>query len=151
MVRRAAPADLTAAVRLAAALWPDEPKRDHREHLAAVLAGKPRSTLPLIVLLAEVRKKVVGFLEVGLRSHADGCDGDRPVGFIEGWFVVKDQRRRGVGKALMLAAENWARQQGCREIASDTWLDNEPSQRVHEALGFEVVDRCINYRKAIRP
>ncbi len=149
-MRRAKPADLTVVVRLAAALWPDEPRRDHREHFAAILAGKPHSTLPLIVLLAEERKKVVGFLEVGLRSHADGCEGDHAVGFIEGWFVAADQRRCGVGKALMLAAEDWARQQGCREIASDTWLDNKPSQRVHEALGFEVVDRCVNFRKAIR-
>jgi hypothetical protein len=36
------------------------------------------------------------------------------------------------------------------EIASDTWIDNEPSQRAHEALSFEVVDRCVHYRKALR-
>ena len=36
------------------------------------------------------------------------------------------------------------------ELASDTWIDNEKSQRAHEALGFEVVDRCVNYRKVLR-
>jgi aminoglycoside 6'-N-acetyltransferase I len=38
---------------------------------------------------------------------------------------------------------------GARELASDTWLDNAGSQHAHEALGFEVVDRCVHYRKAL--
>ena len=49
----------------------------------------------------------------------------------------------------MQAAEDWARAQGCAEIASDTWLDHEDSQRAHLALGFEVVDRCVNFRKKL--
>jgi hypothetical protein len=28
-------------------------------------------------------------------------------------------------------------------------LDNEASQRAHSALGFEVVDRCVHFRKQI--
>jgi aminoglycoside 6'-N-acetyltransferase I len=66
---------------------------------------------------------------------------------VEGWYVNGEFRGRGVGRDLMRAAEDWARAQGCREMASDTWIDNEVSQRAHEALGFEVVDRCVNYRK----
>jgi aminoglycoside 6'-N-acetyltransferase I len=34
-------------------------------------------------------------------------------------------------------------------MASDTWIDNAESQRAHQALGFEVVDRCVNYRKRL--
>jgi aminoglycoside 6'-N-acetyltransferase I len=34
-------------------------------------------------------------------------------------------------------------------MASDTWIDNEVSQRVHDSLGYEVVDRCVHYRKAL--
>ena len=49
----------------------------------------------------------------------------------------------------MHRAEAWAREQGCAELASDTWIDNEESQRAHAALGFEVVDRCVNYRKKL--
>jgi aminoglycoside 6'-N-acetyltransferase I len=151
-VRPAEPRDLDGVVACAAELWPDEPTRAHRSHMRAVLAGKPPSTLPLIVLVAEVGRppRIIGFIEVGLRSHADGCDGRRPVGFVEGWFVARGQRGRGVGRALMRAAERWARGQGCREMASDTWIDSQPSQRAHRALGFQVVDRCINFRKPLR-
>lgn len=34
--------------------------------------------------------------------------------------------------------------------ASDTWIDNELSQICHEALGFEVVDRCVHYCKTLQ-
>jgi aminoglycoside 6'-N-acetyltransferase I len=148
-VRLAVPADLKSVVALAVALWPDEPVRGHRVHMRAVLMGKPRSTLPLVVFVAEQRGRIAGFIEVGLRSHADGCDGRRAVGFVEGWFVSAAQRGRGIGRRLMRAAEKWAVGQGCMEMASDTWLDNEDSRRAHEALGFEVVDRCLNFRKPL--
>ena len=150
-VRLAGSADLDGVVACAAELWPDEPARGHRAHMRALLAGKPPSTLPLVVLVAERRRPpaIVGFIEVGLRSHADGCDGRRPVGFVEGWFVAAAERGRGIGRALMRAAERWARGEGCREMASDTWADNEPSQRAHLALGFQVVDRCVNFRKRL--
>ena len=149
-LRLGAPADAEIVGRLFLALWSDGTLDEHRAEAALILAGTPPSTLPLLVFVAEANGKVVGFIEVGLRSHADGCDARRPVGFIEGWYVEPEQRGMGVGRALMQAAEAWARAQGCRELASDTWVDHEPSQRAHEALGFEVVDRCVNFKKALR-
>ena len=148
-VRPGASSDLEAVTQLAAALWPDAPVEEHREHAAAILSGEPPSTLPLVVIVAEHDGEVVGFIEVGLRSHADGCDTRYPVGFIEGWCVQPEHQRRSVGRALMTAAEQWARSRGARELASDTWIDEEPSQRAHEALGFEVVDRCVHFRKSL--
>jgi aminoglycoside 6'-N-acetyltransferase I len=93
---------------------------------------------------------VIGFLEGRLRSHADGCQ-TSPVGYVEGWFVAEDRRRRGVGRALFECFESWARERGCRELASDTWLHNVGSQRVHERLGFRKVDRVVTYRKPLDP
>lgn len=40
-------------------------------------------------------------IEVGLRSHADGCDTRQPVGFLGGWYVEPTHRGNGVGRALM--------------------------------------------------
>jgi aminoglycoside 6'-N-acetyltransferase I len=132
------------------ALWRDLSVGEDRQELVATLSGKPASTMPLSILVAEIGDgDLIGFLEVGLRSHADGCDTSVPVGFVEGWFVSELHRRKGVGARLLAAAEDWARGHGCIEMASDTWLDNDKSQRVHEALGFEVVDRCVHYRKAL--
>jgi aminoglycoside 6'-N-acetyltransferase I len=49
----------------------------------------------------------------------------------------------------MRAAEQWARHHGCVEMASDTWINHTDSQKAHQALGFEIVDRCVHFRKAL--
>ena len=59
-------------------------------------------TTPLIIFVAATGDgMVIGFLEVDLRSHADGCNPVRPVGFIEGWFVAERHRHQGIGKRLV--------------------------------------------------
>ena len=130
-------------------LWPEGSSEEHREELVEFLVdGKPPSILPAAIFVAG-DEALVGFIEVGLRSVADGCDPIRPAGYIEGWYVTPSQRQTGVGAMLVQAAEEWSRAQGCTEMASDTWLDNEVSQRAHEALGYEVVDRVVTYRKGL--
>jgi aminoglycoside 6'-N-acetyltransferase I len=71
------------------------------------------------------------------------------VGYLEGWYVVPEVRRQGIGAQLMAAAEDWARGQGCTEIASDALIDNENSHRAHRALGFEETGRVVNFRKPL--
>jgi aminoglycoside 6'-N-acetyltransferase I len=132
------------------ALWPETSAAEHARELTPMLAGHTPGAMPLITFVAETADgTLVGFLEADLRSHADGCDPSRPVGYLEGWYVADQFRRMGVGSRLLAAAEDWARGLGCIEMASDTWIDHETSQRAHEASGFEVVDRCVHYRKAL--
>src|SRR3954451_1508979 len=125
------------------ALWPKESTRDHGRQIRSVISGQPRSTLPLTMFVAERAGVLVGFVEVGLRSHANGCDPIRAVGFVEGWYVIPRERRRGVGRALIAAAERWCRRQGCREMASDTWADHRLSVTAHTALGYVVEGRFV--------
>jgi aminoglycoside 6'-N-acetyltransferase I len=72
-----------------------------------------------------------------------------PVAFLEGWYVDADVRRRGVGRALVAAAEAWARERGCREFASDAHLDNPESRAAHRALGFEESVPVVNVRRVL--
>jgi aminoglycoside 6'-N-acetyltransferase I len=148
-VRCAGPEDAKEVASLCHSLWPDASAEDHEVELSLILTGRPKGSLPAVVFIAETEDQVAGFIEVGARSHADGCDASLPVGYLEGWYVKPEYRRRGVGARLLAEAEKWARTQGYREMASDTWIENIESQRVHAALGFEVVDRCINYRKPL--
>jgi aminoglycoside 6'-N-acetyltransferase I len=148
-IRDARPADCAQLAALRHDLWPDGSVDEHAGEVSRILNGEMPGTLPLAILVADDGGVVVGFVEVGLRSHADGCDPATPVGFLEGWYVIPSHRRKKVGADLVAAAERWARNHGCHEMASDTWLDNEGAQRAHEALGFEVVDRCVNYRKRL--
>ena len=150
-IRRACPEDRSSLANLLHALWPESPVDEHYRELEAILASTPPGTLPLVVFVAEASDHaLLGFVEVGLRSHADHCNPALPVGYVEGWYVVEGQRRRGIGKRLLAAAEDWAQRQGCVEMASDTQIGNELSERVHKSLGFEVVEHAILFRKALR-
>lgn len=152
-IRPAQARDLDQLALLLEALWPTSSAEEHTQELQLLLSGKADRvlTMPLAIFVAEARGgKLVGFIEVDLRSHADGCNASRPVGYIEGWYVAEDYRHRGVGKQLLVDAEDWARSHNCVEMASDALIDNQLSQRAHEALGYEVVDRCVHYRKALK-
>ena len=50
---------------------------------------------------------------------------------------------------LVIACENCAREQGCREFASDCELDNADSLRFHLASGFEEANRIICFTKKL--
>lgn len=151
-IRSARLSDLEELARLFADLWPKSSAGEHTDELRLLLGGQSASvlTMPITVLVAETRDgTLAGFVEVDLRSHADGCNPARAVGYLEGWYVVERYRHRGIGKQLVAKAEEWARIHKCVEMASDVVIDNDLSQRAHEALGYEVVDRCVHYRKRL--
>ena len=150
VVRPVQPHDVPALAGMRAALWPDASNDEHTAEANVIAVGDHEGSLPLVAFVAEMANgELAGFVEVGLRSHADGCDPAQPVGYIEGWFVEPARRGQGVGRQLLAQAEEWAQEQGCKEMASDTWIDNESSQKAHEALGYEVVDRCVLFRKSL--
>ena len=151
-IRPAHLSDFDQLAHLCEALWPSSSAAEHAQELRLILEGNAALvlTMPIEIFVADAPgETLVGFVEVDLRSHADGCNPSQPVGYIEGWYVAEDQRHLGIGKKLLEQAEDWARAHGCAEIASDALMDNEVSQRAHEALGYEVVDRCVHYRKTL--
>jgi aminoglycoside 6'-N-acetyltransferase I len=147
-IRNARPQDRAQVAAFCADLWPDGTAEEHGHDLDRIFAGT-YSALPIVVLVAEEGDRVIGFIEVSLRSTVDGCDPLRPAGYIEGWYVIEARRKSGVGRRLVEAAEAWARREGAAEMGSDALIDNDLSQQAHSALGYEVVDRCVNYRKLL--
>ena len=143
-VRRVTVADRDEWRRMRAALWPLEPS-DHDDEIEAYLrAPGDAGAAAFVALRAE--GGLAGFVELRLRDFAEGCTSS-PVAYVEGWWVDTDSRRRGVGEALMAAAEDWARGSGIRELASDCDFDNEISLSAHLALGFSEAERVICLRK----
>jgi len=129
-----------------AALWPEadpaELAHETVKHFAGVKAADE------VWVSEEVTGRLLGFLELSLRAYAEGCVSS-PVPYIEGWYVTAEARHLGVGRALVEAAENWARLRGHTEIASDVVLQNDASHAAHLSLGFEEVERIVCYRKSL--
>ena len=48
-----------------------------------------------------------------------------------------------------LSAEDWARTQGCREMASDALVDNEVSRLAHLGVGYAEVEVIRCFRKSL--
>ena len=141
-VRSVRPGDRAEWLRMRKALWDDCPDERHEWEIDENLA----SVTDEVFVVERPGGGLCGFLEAALRSRADGCD-STPVGYIEGWYVDEDMRRCGVGRALVEAAEAWARSRGCRQMASDAVLGNEVSHQAHGALGYEDIGRIVQFKK----
>ena len=132
-------------LRMRCALWPDVPPDDLARAVAASLAPAPRGA---VFVVPRTGGGLGGFVEVSLRDVAEGASSS-PVGYVEAWYVDTDLRGRGLGRALVTAAEGWARAQGCTEMGSDADLENEASHRAHRALGYRETERLVTFLKPL--
>ncbi|HEX2761987.1 MAG TPA: aminoglycoside 6'-N-acetyltransferase [Rhizomicrobium sp.] len=136
--------DMPQWVALRIALWPDEDAEQMTREAPGMLAQPD-----MLVLVAREGETVIGFAEAAIRrDYVNGCE-TSPVAFVEGIYVVPQQRRRGVARAMIAAVETWARLQGLSELASDALLDNAQSHAMHNALGFGETERVVYFRKAL--
>jgi aminoglycoside 6'-N-acetyltransferase I len=123
------------------ALWPDSGSDDLTSLTSPSDSG--------IVLICRIGNAPAGFAEIGLRrDYVNGCE-TSPVAFLEGIYVIPTQRRRGIARLMIAAAEEWARQKSCKEFASDAALENQPSHLMHRALGFAETQRVVYFRKVL--
>ncbi|AWR85371.1 aminoglycoside 6'-N-acetyltransferase [Meiothermus taiwanensis] len=141
-IRPLHPQDLPAYFALRTALWPDS--ADDFELEVSKILNNHR----LASFVAEQNGQLVGFVEVSLRDYAEGCESS-PVGYLEGWYVVPEHRKTGIGRRLVQAAEDWARAKGCSEMASDSELSNTQGQQAHARLGYQEVERMVCFRKSL--
>jgi aminoglycoside 6'-N-acetyltransferase I len=149
-VRLVEPSDRNEWLRMLVTLYAGSTHEDHVPEVDAHLAGRVAGSPPHAAVFVYEREQgdgLAGFLELSVRNYAEGCAGETP--YVESWYVDADVRGKGVGRALMAAAETWARAHGYREVASDTEVHNEASLQAHRALGFEEVERAIHLRKAL--
>lgn len=134
-------------LRLRQALWPGASLEKQQGEMAELLAQ--REAMPVFVA-QQADGKLCGMVEVAIRRKAPGCTTDK-IGYLEGWFVDSAWREQGIGSQLVQVAENWARNQGCTEMASDTCTGYPISPTAHARLGYVEVHRDIFFRKVLAP
>ena len=132
-------------LRMSLELDPDSESSDHESDMDSIIAREDAEAF----FVERPDGTLGGYVEVGARAYADGCI-TSPVGYIEAWYVDPDLRRGGYGRALLAAAETWARARGYREMASDALLDNDVSFQAHLRSGYCEVDRIVQFRKSLQ-
>jgi aminoglycoside 6'-N-acetyltransferase I len=142
-VRRVTPGDRDEWFKMRKGVWPEAPDDYLQFDMDEIFTSEKDA-----VFLAFVDGQPAGMIEARLREYAEGCE-TSPVGYIEGWFVYGEFRGTGVAGELVRAVEDWARKNGCTEMASDTWLDNEVSIRAHKKLGYHEAERLVHFVKRL--
>ena len=137
--------DLNEWLRLRKCLWDATGEADHKSEMVDII-DHPDSQF---VLVAEREAgALIGFLEVSIRPFVEDCETDH-VGYLEGWYVEPAVRGRGVGRELVRIAEQWAREKGCEEMASDAEIGNDLSLSAHVGLGYVETSRLVHLRKEL--
>ena len=136
-VRRARPGDAAALVELAEAVA-SEPEGWLVTEGAWRSVGEERRYLRTIghyphaaVFVAEEDGRVIARLSLARDPHpASSHVAD------VGLMVAVSHRRRGIGRALLEAAVEWARGAGVRKLELHVFPYNEPALALYEAFGF---------------
>lgn len=138
VIRRASPRDAAELVELARAVG-SEPEGwlitdgdwrtqgEERRYLRA-LRRHPHAA----VFVAEAPEGIVGRLSIARDTHP----ASEHVADL-GLMVARGFRRRGIGRALMAAAETWALEVGVRKIELHVFPHNTAAIALYEGLGYE--------------
>jgi aminoglycoside 6'-N-acetyltransferase I len=135
--------DRLAWAEMRAALWPEESAAEHAHGIDDVLRSDRAWGF-----IAEADGTPAGFAELAIRDYANGCT-SRPVPFLEGIFVRKEFRRRGIGTRLVARVEQFAAARGFTEIGSDAEIANLASHAAHHSWGFAETERVVYFRKVL--
>lgn len=87
------------------------------------------------VLLARADDGVVGFVMFGPATET--MERDRERGVVSNVYVEPDARGRGVGSALLDAAEARLVAAGADEVTLEVMADNEAARRLYRRRGYE--------------
>jgi ribosomal protein S18 acetylase RimI-like enzyme len=91
-----------------------------------------------LMFAGEVNGEVVGFLWIGLPTS------ERPQAWIYEIQVDEAHRRRGHGRALMLAAEDELRARGVTRLGLNVFGHNPGARQLYESLGFETTSQQMS-------
>lgn len=144
LVKKAVAADSKTVAELAVRMWDDSSVAElQREFAASISSGTA------VCFIKYLENMPIGFAQCGLRNDYVEGTSSSPVGYLEGVFVEEKYRNKGYAKELVLACEQWAKDMGCSEFASDCELTNTVSLDFHLSLGFDEANRIICFRKSI--
>jgi ribosomal protein S18 acetylase RimI-like enzyme len=102
------------------------------------------------VFVAEEAGKVVGFVCVWAHVPSEEPDDDpSEFAFVSDLVVEPANRHRGAGRALITAAEDYARTRGARRIRLRVFARNKTARGFYESMNY--LEREIELEKSVEP
>jgi len=99
-----------------------------------------------VIFVAEAEGAAVGFCQL----YPTWCSvAAAPIFVLYDLFVDAGERRAGVGRALMLAAQAFGREAGAVRLDLTTARANARAQALYESLGWERDDVYLTYNLAL--
>ena len=144
IIRGVTDADHPAWATMRTKLWPEADPKELESELVGLFALDP----PYTVYIAEEDGQQIGFIELWVRSYAEGGPPE-PAAYVEGLWVDAEYRRSGVATALLREAEQWARGKGFKWLGSDAELKNRDSHAWHKAAGFKAIEQLVVFGKPL--
>jgi GNAT superfamily N-acetyltransferase len=129
IIRSAQSEDVEALANLMAELGYPTSSEQMRRRFKAISDDPSNDTL-----VAEREGKVLGM--VGLRIERSYGSDDSYVQ-IRDFVVCSEHRGKGVGRTLISAAEDWARQRGARDVMLTTHKRRTDAHRFYRSMGYE--------------
>jgi len=131
-------------VKMGLLLWPKHSRSEISEEFKQILISNTE-----IAFVAKENGTPVGFVTVSIKKeHVPGAT-TYPVGYLEGLYIKKEYRNKGIARELVKTAEDWIKSKGCKEIGSDTWDWNKESIEFHKKLGFTVHSTLVHFIKKL--
>jgi aminoglycoside 6'-N-acetyltransferase I len=125
-------------------LWPDCDYEEEYEYFHELIDSDTQTCF-----LAKEKDHYVAFIQLAIRNdYVEGAD-ELPVAYVEGIYVKPGYQKQGIARSLIERAEQWARQKGLKQLASDTELSNHASIAFHKSLGFIEAGRIVCFIKDI--
>ncbi|HEV2339588.1 MAG TPA: GNAT family N-acetyltransferase [Patescibacteria group bacterium] len=116
-----------------------------KEKTLAEFAKKFIEDPQYFTFVAELDGKLVGYICGDIKEKSYRILDKE--GFIEDWFVLKEQRRKGVGNALYRALIATFRKETCNRIGVSAYYANSKAIALYHTLGF--LDYDLTLVKAI--
>jgi GNAT superfamily N-acetyltransferase len=97
------------------------------------------------LLVADDGRDVVGWMHVGAHPYLESDESAEILGLV----VAEGQRSRGIGAALVRAAEKWAAQHGCQVLRVRSRTTRPRAHAFYERDGFERIKTQHCFQKMI--
>ncbi|MEP0004719.1 MAG: aminoglycoside 6'-N-acetyltransferase [Balneola sp.] len=137
--------NIEALAHLFVELWPECTFEAEFEYCKQILEKEDQTAF-----LVKEKNEYIAFAYLSLRN--DFVEGATfyPIPYLEGIYVEESFRKTGIASKLIQRAEQWAKESGSSQLASDVEIDNEQSIQFHKKSGFLEENRIVCFIKDLK-